>query len=547
MQYSCFPVVLRSLGPTLVPALAIVLMVVGFASERANAQPNDPPDSDQPKAFRKLRQSLARRHGATPASEAAVDAGLKWLTAQQAADGHWSFDGAMKNDIAATAFGLLPLLGAGITHLDKEEPYSANVRSGLNWLMSQQSKEGRFGVDTLYTHGLAAMAVCQAYALTADPKLEASARKATEFILNAQHVGGGWRYAPGQAGDTSVTGWQIQALTLADLAGVAVSSEAGKATMKYLDSVQGPDGGYGYVQPRSTPTMTAAGLLCRLQLGWNESNPDLKSGLTVLKATPPGAGNNLYHDYYATQVMFLVGGKEWDDWNPKMRDLLVKKQDHKQEAAQRGSWSPVGDALAGNGGRLMATSFALLILEVYYRGDMILERQAAKVGERELAELWKRMGEEGGFNARRSLYLLSRHPRRVVEFATERLKAIPLPTAEELERMRILIRELNDDEFRIREAATTALEKLGTRAEPILRQALADQPSPEVRRRVEPLLAKCEATNAEERRRTRLVLNLLEQLGTPEAQAVLKRLAEGVPDHWLTLEAKAALNRVRTP
>src|SRR5262249_51160489 len=68
------------------------------------------------------REQMVKEGGGNSRSEAAVAAGQHWLAEHQAADGHWSLDGfnvnahgrcrctgfGQNNDIAATAFGLLP-------------------------------------------------------------------------------------------------------------------------------------------------------------------------------------------------------------------------------------------------------------------------------------------------------------------------------------------------------------------------------------------------------------------------------------------------------
>jgi len=78
--------------------------------------------------------------------------------------------------------------------------------------------------------------------------------------------------------------------------------------------------------------------------------------------------NNIYYCYYATQVLYHFGGQAWEKWNPKMRDILIARQDKGANIAhQKGSWSPKDDAHGGAGGRLMVTSLSLLTLEVYYR------------------------------------------------------------------------------------------------------------------------------------------------------------------------------------
>jgi hypothetical protein len=93
------------------------------------------------------------------------------------------------------------------------------------------------------------------------------------------------------------------------------------------------------------------------------------------------------------------------------------------------------------------------------------------------------------------------------------------------------------------------LEERGWRVEPALRRVLANDPSGEVRRRVEQLLGKLasvkphETTTASERRALRAVV-LLEQIGNPEARRLLEALARGAKGARLTKEAKASLERL---
>ena len=313
--------------------------------------------------------------GGTKESEAAVVEGLRWLKRNQASDGRWLLDGNFKdrgtaNDIAGTAFGLLPLLGAGKTHkAGKDNDYDKPVEKALLYLIRKQDrKTGNFG-GGMYAHGLATIAMCEAYGLTQDPALRRPAQMAVNFIVRAQHSGGGWRYTPGQAGDTSVVGWQVMALKSAQMAGLDVPEVTMRKAQLYLERVCDPaNEGYGYVGPGSTPTMSAVGLLCRQYLqAWGPQNLRLIKGIdNNIKRYPPGTMQNMYYFYYATQVMHHFGGSAWTDWNNKMRDTLVKTQD-KSSGRDKGSWSSEGDAHGSAGGRLMQTSLSLLTLEVYYR------------------------------------------------------------------------------------------------------------------------------------------------------------------------------------
>jgi hypothetical protein len=277
--------------------------------------------------------------------------------------------------MAATALSLLPFLGAGQTHLEGE--YTDEVLRALQWIAQQQKENGDLrgsGDGRMYAHGQATIALCEAFALTGDEQLREPAQLAINFIVRAQHREGGWRYQPGERGDTSVVGWQLMALKSGQMAYLYVPSKTFELTGLFLDRVQRDKlgGRYAY-QPGGNPTdvMTAEALLCRQYLGWRKDNEGLRDGVKfLLEKHPPDADKpNIYYWYYGTQVMHHYGGPEWRKWNAKMRNVLVDTQETKGHAA--GSWKPDGRGHSGGfadrGGRIYMTTLALCILEVYYR------------------------------------------------------------------------------------------------------------------------------------------------------------------------------------
>jgi len=77
---------------------------------------------------------------------------------------------------------------------------------------------------------------------------------------------------------------------------------------------------------------------------------------------------------------------------------------------------------------------------------------------------------------------------------------------------------------------------------------LRGNPSAEVRRRVEHLLkGRDPAAIPTSQLRAVRAVEVLEQMRTAEAMELLKELAKGDPDAWLTREAKAALARRGVP
>ena len=102
----------------------------------------------------------------------------------------------------------------------------------------------------------------------------------------------------------------------------------------------------------------------RMYTGWQRSNPGLQRGVEHLHEWGPSE-ENIYYDYYATQVMHHWGGPMWEKWNTQMRDYLVATQASTGNAS--GSWYFADDPGAEEGGRLYCTAMAAMILEVYYR------------------------------------------------------------------------------------------------------------------------------------------------------------------------------------
>jgi hypothetical protein len=338
------------------------------------------------------QEELLRRHGGTQGSQRAVDRGLRWLQAHQRRDGSWNFNhhlgpcqgmcshpGDEASTTAATGMALLPFLGRGHTHRDGE--YAEVVRRGLYYLGTRAlaTTEGaNLQEGTMYGQGLATIALCEAYVMTGDPALKDLAQAAIDYIVYAQDAkGGGWRYSPGEPGDTTVTGWQLMALKSGQMGRLHVPSPSIFLVRRFLDSVQTEYGArYGYMTPQPRRSTTAIGLLLRMYTGWQRDNPGLVRGVSYLSQWGP-SDNDLYYNYYATQVMHHFGGAAWESWNPSMRDHLIATQaDAGHEA---GSWY-FDEPRTRSGGRLYNTAMAVMILEVYYRYMPLYTTRATEEG-----------------------------------------------------------------------------------------------------------------------------------------------------------------------
>lgn len=384
---------------------SLVISATLFCQVRAfDDQPAQPPSPNgkeaaslTPVAFPSRspsqRSEQLKATGGTEDSERSVAAGINWLARHQNPDGSWgclNFEKQCKDPtckahlksqgvnqvgaeypMAATAFGLLPLLASGQTHKSKG-PYQAVITKGLLWMTAHQDqKTGRLGTGNMYEHGLATIAICEAYGLSKDAKLKTAAQAAVRFTEDAQNdSSGGWHYTanPPTVGDTSVFGWQFMSLKSAQTAGLPVNPQTLVKAKKFLASVsKGKGGGLFSYMPESgpAPAMSSVGLLCQQYSGIKRTDPAMTEGMNYVMSNLNGAKHDSYFLYYATQVMHNLPGSEWDTWNQAIRQHLVSTQ--VQEGCAAGSWTPTGHSA----GPVMSTSIHALTLEVYYRYEPI--------------------------------------------------------------------------------------------------------------------------------------------------------------------------------
>ena len=154
-------------------------------------------------------------------TEETIELGLHFLARHQMPDGSWtlnSFGAAqpefgeeyvdeqavMHSDSAATGLALMSFLGAGYHHQD--DKYAAVIQNGLNFLIKNQKENGDLYLSLdeesdrsawFYSHGIATIALCEAYGMTQDPNLREPAQKAIDFTVASQHpTRGGWRVLP---------------------------------------------------------------------------------------------------------------------------------------------------------------------------------------------------------------------------------------------------------------------------------------------------------------------------------------------------------------
>ena len=344
----------------------------------------------------------------TPAAiQRAVELGLKWLAEHQDEDGHWDSDGFAKHDpdddkcdgaggalydVGATGLALVAFLGNGHTDRGAEEtnPYADQVRAGLRFLLQRQDAEGCFGSRAsqhfIYNHAMATLAVCEAYALTRNPRYKEPVQNGVNYILRARNPYLAWRYGarPGD-NDTSVTGWCVHALATAKQAGFNVDPGAFEGARAWLDKVTDPEfGQVGYnmpggssarpaglqdkFPPEKTQSMTASGILTRILIGEDPRNSvAIRKGADLCLALPPTWNADrgtidMYYWYHGTMAFRRIGGVRWNRWQSSLVKALLANQFAAETGARTGSWDPMGP-WGPDGGRIYATALMTLCLE----------------------------------------------------------------------------------------------------------------------------------------------------------------------------------------
>jgi hypothetical protein len=292
-----------------------------------------------------------------------TDLALRYLRSKQQPDGSWS-----ANNNAINALALLAYLARG--HVPGRGPYRDVLERGKKFLLSKARADGFLGFGSMYEHGLATLALAEMYGMDPDPDLEAKLRKAVDLIVRCQSPAGGWRYNPvPNDQDLSVSVMQIVALRAANNAEIPVPAATFDNAIKYVRACGHPQGGFGYQSPAQTPQTTAAGTLSLQLLVGKPDDPNITKSLDVLDTfavqwdpAPNGPNYFYYFHYYAVQAMYQAGGKHWNAWHPRIREVLLGHQN------KDGSWDvPPGSAEAGVDpqAKVYSTAMACLVLDIY--------------------------------------------------------------------------------------------------------------------------------------------------------------------------------------
>jgi hypothetical protein len=198
-------------------------------------------------------------------------------------------------------------------------------------------------------------------------------------------------------------------------------------------------------------------------------------------------------------------------------------------------WTPNGKRILSYGldGRLSAWPA---------RAGVQWQPKAGPLAGEALEGLWDVLRGDDPLDLFGCVQTLAASPSETVPFLRKRLS--PVPKADE-ERINRLITDLQKGDYNTRKRAVIQLRKIGSAAAPALRRAQGRVGYDPVLQR---LLFEFDnlAPPAEQVRAVR-ALRVLERIGNAEAGKLLKELAGGAAEAALTVQAKAALDRLARP
>ncbi len=327
-----------------------------------------------------------RGSGSTKESEQSVLRALAWLASVQREDGSWG----ERNRGAMTGLALLCFLGHG--EYGQTPKFGLTVNRAIDWILQNgTANQSRLSMTAdgwgagnagVYEHGIATYALGEYYTMTrltghADERVLELLRGAVAHITGGQGPDGGWMYSFDKTqSDTSVSGWQVQALKAAHLSGLnipGVDTALDRAMLNF-QRVQTDKGAYGYRKAEDRWSLTGVGLLC--ELFWKNTRDKetrrsaeyIMNGLAENPIQYQHPKADLYAWYYHTQAVLMFGGTSWKKWDAMFSNELIKSQ------ASDGSWPPMSNPAHGNlqkdpsvTGAIYRTTLSVLMLEAYYR------------------------------------------------------------------------------------------------------------------------------------------------------------------------------------
>jgi len=286
-----------------------------------------------------------------PESVQVMPKGLRWLQQRQNEDGSWGdgislLDGHPIDRVGTTSLVLLALLGAGYTHLSKDEwegkPVGEMVKNALRWLQGQMGPDGTFVTngDPDLNQALGALALNEAFGMSGSAALRDGAGRSFGAVQARQRADGSW-------GDSVQGAWAAGALVSARISGL--SPDPGALSRAGDNLAARLDGGV------DVPALGG-----HLFLNRDAGRPSVARTREWIASVPPEWSQQSFgYWYFGSHALFQLDGPKgptWTAWSARLKETLLRNQ------GADGSWpAPPG------GSSIVASALATLTLEVYYR------------------------------------------------------------------------------------------------------------------------------------------------------------------------------------
>lgn len=322
------------------------------------------------------RSAMVSRYGGSRGGQGqvAVNRALQWLKNHQLDNGGWTQSGGPGRACPGmTGLALLAFLSHGETPSSAE--YGRTVSSAIRWIVENQNQNGVISRSshTVYGHAMAAYALAEAYSVTQNVMIREPLIRAVDVIVNGMQRNGGFQYgydANSNRNDSSVGGWQVQALKAATIA-LPEEERYQRALQLAMDGMlansRSQQSGYrtiGYTSPGSNLNITAAGALGMIFSGRTRDRQTTELMASLEPVEPnwaEGRRHAVYLWYYVAQAKFQYDpdSRVFRDFNEAMTREFIANQN------ADGSWDePTG---GGTNGRTGSTAMGALNLMVYYR------------------------------------------------------------------------------------------------------------------------------------------------------------------------------------
>jgi hypothetical protein len=310
---------------------------------------------------------------------ATVAAASEWLVGSQESSGEWiaaAWGGQPDYSLGVTGLAVLAL--ASVEQSGIEQGVPQTLARGVEHILSLQSSEGRLGPECrpiLYNHGIATVALLEVYARKHAVELKGPIQKALDYISRCQSVKGGWGYMEPSgrwtAPNTSITVWQLNALTLGRELGFTGCGPAIDRGLAWFKTMVDASGAIAYSEPADRSlaesfTLSAMAAAYAPSMGAATPGAPIATSMddrSVLKTAP-----DFYQWYALTYGLYYTNQDKYRAWFNELHRTLDAMQ--VAEGPTRGSWAPV-DQWGSAGGRVYTTSMAVLALRSEERATRI--------------------------------------------------------------------------------------------------------------------------------------------------------------------------------